>query len=145
MAGQQIAHFQVIFEMATRRRAFEGSTPGILLEALLTRRPPAPSLLNPALPPMFDQIVLKLLEKDRELRYQTAMDLRADLRRVRRDEDSTASRASSARLGVEQAVGKRKPALGARRARDGAKAAAEFERISARPGVEAVSPIHALA
>lgn len=78
----------VLYEMSTRRRAFEGTTPGVVLEAILVRTPPPPSRSNPELPPAFDAILHKLLEKDRELRYQTAADLRADLKRVWRDSGS---------------------------------------------------------
>ncbi len=95
----------VFYEMATRRRAFEGVTPGVILEAILNRTPPLPSALNPDLPAQFDAIILKLLDKDRELRYQTALDLRADLRRLQRGEASTVTSASSARLGLGRADG----------------------------------------
>ncbi|MFB3921929.1 MAG: protein kinase [Terriglobia bacterium] len=75
----------VLYEMATRRRAFEGASRDAILEGILTRTPPAPSRANPGLSPAFDKIIRKLLEKDRDLRYQTAADVRADLKRLKRD------------------------------------------------------------
>ena len=89
----------VFYEMATRRRAFEGQTPGlIIIEAVLMRTLAAPRALNPGLPPALDSIIQKLLEKDRELRYQTAKDLRADLRLVRRDEETSGTESARALL-----------------------------------------------
>jgi Tol biopolymer transport system component/tRNA A-37 threonylcarbamoyl transferase component Bud32 len=79
----------VLYEMAARRRAFEGGKTKAILEAILLHTPPPPSHTNPALSPGFDELIRKLLEKDRELRYQTAADVRADLKRLRRDSEST--------------------------------------------------------
>ncbi len=95
----------VYYEMATQRRAFEGPTPGVILEAILNRTPSLPSTLNPGLPAQFDAIIVKLLDKDREMRYQTALDLRADLRRLQRGGESTVISASSARLGLGRVSG----------------------------------------
>jgi len=78
----------VLYEMATRRRAFEGETTKAILEKVLLHIPPPPSHTNPELSPAFDEIIRKLLEKDRELRYQTAADVRADLKRLKRDSES---------------------------------------------------------
>ncbi len=79
---------QVLYEMATRRPAFEGKTPAAILEKILLHTPPPPGRTHPEFPPAFEEIVQKLLEKDRELRYQTAADVRADLQRLRRDLNS---------------------------------------------------------
>ncbi len=87
----------VLFEMATRQRAFEGSTPGVVIEKILTSTPPAAVELNPHLPPALSDIIGKLLERDRALRYQTASDLCADLKRLRRDKDSGVGASSAAR------------------------------------------------
>lgn len=78
----------VLYEMATGRAPFTGRTTAIIFEAILHRTPPPPSSLNPTLPREFDHILGKSLEKDRELRYQTAAELRADLKRLKRETDS---------------------------------------------------------
>jgi len=78
----------VVYEMATGRQAFSGTTTGVVFEGILNREPPPPSGSNPAAPAQLDQIVSKALEKDREVRYQTARDLLADLKRLRRDTTS---------------------------------------------------------
>jgi len=75
----------VLYELATGRRAFAGTTTGLIADAILNRPPfPAPDL-NPALPPSIVAILDKLLEKDRELRYRQAADVRADLKRALRE------------------------------------------------------------
>jgi serine/threonine protein kinase/dienelactone hydrolase len=78
----------VLYEMATGVLPFRGETSGVIFEAILNRAP-APALrLNPDLPLKLDEIINRALEKDRNLRYQHASDLRADLQRVKRDLDS---------------------------------------------------------
>src|SRR5262249_58094288 len=79
------------YEMATGRMAFGGATTGIVFEAVLNRTPTAPVRLNPDLPPKLEEIIAKLLDKDRTLRYQSAADLEADLRRLKRDSDASRS------------------------------------------------------
>jgi len=83
----------VLYEMATGRQAFSGETSAIIFDAILNRAPIAPGRINPALPPELERIISKALEKDRELRFQTAGELRADLKRLRRDTDSGRSAA----------------------------------------------------
>jgi Tol biopolymer transport system component/serine/threonine protein kinase len=78
----------VLYEMATGTLPFRGDTPGLVFEAILNRAPVAAVGLNHHLPPRFDEIVSKALEKDRDLRYQHASDIRADLKRLRRDSQS---------------------------------------------------------
>src|SRR5271166_2725097 len=78
----------VLYEMTTGRPAFPGSTSAIIFDAILNRDPIPPSRLNPALPAELERILSKALEKDREMRYQTAADLRADLKRLKRDFDA---------------------------------------------------------
>src|SRR5271168_2452620 len=75
----------VLYEMATGQRAFGGKTPAIVFHAILERTPAAAHELNPAVPAKLDEIIGKTLEKDREMRYQTAAELRADLKRLKRD------------------------------------------------------------
>ncbi len=78
----------VLYEMASGTRPFQGNTPAIIFDAILNKTPLAVRQLNPELPPELDQIIAKALQKDRELRYQTAEDLRDDLRRLGRQLDS---------------------------------------------------------
>jgi serine/threonine-protein kinase len=78
----------VLYEMATGREPFTGRTPALIFDAILRQTPPRPSEINPQVPAELDHIIYKALEKDRELRYQTAAELRADLRRLKRESDS---------------------------------------------------------
>ena len=78
----------VLYEMATGVAPFRGETTGVLLSAILNANPTSPLRLNPDLPPKLEEIILKALEKDRELRYQHASEIRADLKRLRRENDS---------------------------------------------------------
>jgi eukaryotic-like serine/threonine-protein kinase len=80
----------VLYEMATGSRPFRGTTSGVVFDAILNRVPTSPVRLNPGLPSELEGIVNRALEKDRELRYQNAADIRADLKRVKRDTDSSA-------------------------------------------------------
>jgi eukaryotic-like serine/threonine-protein kinase len=87
----------VLYEMATGRQAFTGSTSGVIFAAILEREPIPASRLNPEMPLKLEEIINKALEKDPKLRYQHAADMRADLQRLRRDTDSGRSgRASTA-------------------------------------------------
>ncbi|MBV8207006.1 MAG: protein kinase, partial [Acidobacteria bacterium] len=78
----------VLYEMATGGVPFRGDTTGVIFDSILNRPPAPPQRLNPDLPPKVEEIVGKALEKDRELRYQNAADIRADLKRVRRELES---------------------------------------------------------
>ncbi len=78
----------VLYEMATGRPAFPGQTSGIITEAILNRTPAPVSRFNPEIPAKLEEIISKLLEKDPDLRYQTAADVRTDLKRLRRDTSS---------------------------------------------------------
>jgi len=78
----------VLYEMTTGQRAFTGNTSGVIFDAILNRAPAPPARLNPAIPIQLEQIIAKALEKDRELRYRSASDIRADLQRLKRDTDS---------------------------------------------------------
>ena len=110
----------VLYECATGRHPFPGKTPAVILSAILNRAPQAPVTLNPELPLRLQEIINNCLEKDRELRYQSAADLGADLKRLRRDLDSGNSRAvqsfsqgSAARTTVRAGSGPRVETRGA--------------------------------
>ena len=75
----------VLYEMATGRQAFTGSSTAVIFERILNRMPTAAARVNPDLPDGLDRAIAKGLEKDRDLRYQSAADLRGDLKRLRRD------------------------------------------------------------
>jgi non-specific serine/threonine protein kinase len=79
----------VLYEMATGRLAFGGGTTAVVFEAILNRTPLSASRVNPELIPDLGWIAAKLLEKDRKLRYQSAAELQADLKRVKRDTESS--------------------------------------------------------
>ncbi|MGC1685742.1 MAG: protein kinase [Candidatus Acidiferrales bacterium] len=91
----------VLYEMVTSRQAFSGGTSAVIFNAILERQPPAAGSINPNVPPKLDEIIEKALEKDRETRYQHASDMRADLKRLRRETESGhSSSATSARSGT---------------------------------------------
>jgi serine/threonine protein kinase/Tfp pilus assembly protein PilF len=77
-----------LYEMATGRQAFSGNTTAVIHQAILNRAPTAVSRVNPDVPLELERILNKTLEKDREMRYQTAAELRSDLKRLKRDTES---------------------------------------------------------
>jgi TolB-like protein len=86
----------VLYEMITGRRAFDGETPATVFDAILNRAPAPPATLNAAVPEALERIVNRALEKDPALRYQSAADLCADLRRLQRSRLSTSTPAVAA-------------------------------------------------
>jgi serine/threonine protein kinase/tetratricopeptide (TPR) repeat protein len=90
----------VLYEAATGRQPFTGNTSAVIFDAILNREPVAPVRLNPNLPAELERIVNKALEKDRDLRYQVASEMRADLRRLKRELDSGRSSAVSSGTAV---------------------------------------------
>jgi len=95
----------VLYEMATAALPFRGETPGVMTEAILNRAPAPPIRLNPDLSPDIERIILKLLDKDPELRYQSAAEVRADLKRMKRERDSARISSSSVPTETSGAVG----------------------------------------
>ncbi|MGA7591559.1 MAG: serine/threonine-protein kinase, partial [Candidatus Sulfotelmatobacter sp.] len=85
----------VLYEMATGTLAFPGSSSGVISEAILNRTPPIPSIANPSIPAKLEEVIFKALEKEREFRYQTAAELRGDLKRIKRALDTSRVRAAS--------------------------------------------------
>ena len=90
----------VLYEMSTGGLAFPGSSSGVISEAILNRTPPPPSGANPAIPPKLEEVIFKAIEKEREFRYQTAAELRGDLKRIKRSLDTSRVRAGSPAVAV---------------------------------------------
>ncbi len=84
----------VLYQMATGQLPFRGNTSGLIFHAILERPPVPPVRINPEVPPKLEEIISKCLEKDREVRCQSAAELRADLKRLKRDTDSGRSAGS---------------------------------------------------
>ena len=96
----------VLYEMATGKRAFAGDTSAAIFDSILHATPKRIQAQNPAMPEELDQIVTKALEKDPDLRYQTAAEIRRDLKRLKRDRESSGRVVDLKRqmAGVEQAA-----------------------------------------
>src|SRR6266852_298852 len=108
----------VLYEMATGAIPFRGETSGVIFDAIMNRAPLAPVRLNPSLPPKLEDVINRALEKDRELRFQHASDMKSELRRLKRDwrsgQGSSASASSQAQSGSSPAQGSSPAAAQAR-------------------------------
>jgi len=124
----------VLYEMATGSLPFAGATVATIFEGLLTKPATPPSQLQAGLPPEFDRIIDKALEKDRETRYQGAAELRADLKRLKRAADSGATTVASATVDVAAGIAVRR-SLGEGGSRT-------VPAASARADVASGSPVH---
>ena len=127
----------VLYEMTTGFRPFNGNTTAALFDAILNKAPVSPQQLNPKIPTRLAEIVKKALEKDREIRCQTASELRADLKRLKRDTSS--SRHEVAASQPASAEGEPEPAL------ESASDSVIFANLIKRHKKTAVSSIAAVA
>jgi serine/threonine protein kinase len=101
----------VLSEMATGQHAFSGRTSGVIFEAILNREPIPLNEMNPDIPAELEHIIQKALEKDFEVRYQSAAELRADLTRVKRD-NSSRKISASAKSTPQEVIDKQEPSSG---------------------------------
>ena len=98
----------VLYEMATGTLPFQGETSGVIFDEILNRAPVSPERLNSKIPPKLEDIVNKAMEKDRNLRYQSAAEMRTDLQRVKRDTETGRVAMAAPSAAVPVAAGNRK-------------------------------------
>ena len=134
----------VLYEMATGALPFRGESSGVIFHEILDRDPVPAIRLNPGLPPKLEDIINKALEKDRELRYQHASEMRADLKRLREQTASHPSVAVAKTVASEAATRVAAPAVArsAGRARNPGDCGARVLVSSATAGTES-APLHA--
>src|SRR5271168_5339089 len=109
----------VMYEMATGKMAFAGSSNGVVFEAILNRMPAPVMDANPAIPEKLNDLILKSLEKERDMRYQTAAELRGDLKRIKRGLESSRIRAANSASNASGIAAVSATRLAAAAARDG--------------------------
>jgi serine/threonine protein kinase len=121
----------VLYEMATGRLPFQGGSSGLIMEAILNRNPVAPIQVNPDVPPALQEVIRRALEKDSNLRYQHAADMRADLQRIKRDTESGWSAVEEEKESVLKPSSTRLSTSGKRKAQTSSgQAAVRPQRIS---------------
>ena len=91
----------VLYQMATGQLPFQGASTGLITEAILNRDPVAPMRVNPDIPPHLQEVIQRALEKDRNLRFQHAADMRAELQRLKRDVESGRRASEEDRIGPD--------------------------------------------
>ena len=128
----------VLYEMATGQMPFHGDTSAILLLALMQESPVAPVRLNPSVPGDLERIINKCLEKDRDLRYQHAADIRADLKRLQRESVVSGMASAAASLQIARASGS---AVAAQSSAAATPASARAPESVSQPGVQAEQPV----
>src|SRR5712692_2574238 len=131
----------VLYEMATGTLPFRGDTSGVIFDGIMNRAPVAPVRLNPDLPPKLEDIINSALEKDRELRYQHASDMKSELLRLKRDTDTgRKAPASSANVPVAQEAGSQSVAQQPAPVSSGTVAAASSSSSAAVQVAEVAAP-----
>src|SRR5271163_677905 len=150
----------VLYEMAAGTMPFRGGSSGVIVDGILNRVPVSPVQLNPDLPPKLEEAINKALEKDRDLRYQNAADIRTDLQRLKRDTESARMAATTGRTAEPTPISPKNRPAGVQLLRWGlavlivlASAAAiatfwihrQHQPTGAASGVANVSRIHSIA